>query len=318
MLKQLSILFLTLAFIVPTNVSLAEDAKELKKQRQEAQKNRQAAKKERARKINEATQVFREFTRDLKNEYQLTLKDLDTDFELTRVDLQAEKDANIATAEAEFQKKWSTLFLRPGGKMTAETLKDIEKEGKAYADELFRIKKEGAEALHKERMANEKKKHHLLDERDTKAREEAATLGLTKDFQPILATPIGGELTRKEEQWNQREKKEVVKLKERNLRTLKEFRNGEALRAWERNNLDEDFKLKWDEKEEVHKLNIEQTFYNTLLLQSSQGAEINQQDIMAKFAEINKQNQLIKIKYRKVRQQNNIIRREEKKKILSQ
>ena len=127
MLKQLSILFLTLAFIVPIHVSLAEDAKELKKQRQEAQKNRQAAKKERAREINEATKVFREFTRDLKNEYQIMVKDLDTNFELTSVDLQAEKDANIATAEAEFQKKWSTLFLRPGGKMTEETLKDIEK-----------------------------------------------------------------------------------------------------------------------------------------------------------------------------------------------
>jgi hypothetical protein len=99
---------------------------------------------------------------------------------------------------------------------------------------------------------------------------------------------------------------------------LKEFRNGEKLRAWERKNLDEAFKLKWDEKEEGHKLNIEQTFYNSLLLQANQGAKINQQDIMAKFAEINKQNQLIKIKYRKVRQQNNIKRREEKKKILSQ
>lgn len=318
MLKQLSILFLTLAFIVPINVTSAEDAKELKKQRQEAQKNRQTAKNERAKEINEATKVFKEFSRELKNEYQIMVKDLDTDFELKRVEFQAEKDANIATAEAEFQKKWSTLFLRPEGKMTEEILKDMEKEGRAYADELFRIKKEGAEALHKELMANEKKKHNLLDERDKKATDEAVSLGLTKDFQPILAAPIGGELTRQEEQWNQREKKEVVKLKERNLHTLKEFRNGEELRAWERKNLDEDFKLKWDEKEEVHKLNIEQTFYNTLLLQASQGAEINQQDIMAKFAEINKQNQLIKIKYRKVRQQNNIKRREEKKKILSQ
>ena len=116
MLKQLYILFLTLAFIVPINVTSAEDAKELRKQRQEAQKKRQAAKSERAKEINEATKVFREFTRDLKNEYQLMLKDLDTDFELMRVELQAEKDANIATAEAEFQKKWSALFLRPEGK----------------------------------------------------------------------------------------------------------------------------------------------------------------------------------------------------------
>ncbi|UCE63798.1 MAG: hypothetical protein JSU59_01160 [Nitrospirota bacterium] len=318
MLKPVSLLFLTLAFIVPLNVTSADDAKELRKQRQAAQKKRQAAKNERAREISEATKIFREFTRDLKNEYQLILKDLDTEFELRSVELQAEKDANIATAEAEFQKKWSTLFLRPEGNMSEEILKDIEKEGKAYADELFRIKKEAAEGLHKERMANEKKKHDLLDERDKKALDEAASLGLTKDFQPILATPIGGELTRQEEQWNQRENKEVVKLKERNLRTLKEFRNGEKLRAWERKNLEEDFKLKWDEKEEVHKLNIEQTFYNTLLLQSSQGTETNQQDIMAKFAEINKQNQLIKIKYRKIRQQNSIKRREEKKKILGQ
>ena len=191
---------------------------------------------------------------------------------------------------------------------------------KGFLSPYFSTKADSMEAVLEDCyvLIHEKKKHDLLDERDTKARDEAASLGLTKDFQPILATPIGGELTRQEEQWNQREKKEVVKLKERNLRTLKEFRNGEKLRAWERKNLEEDFKLKWDEKEEVHTLNIEQTFYNSLLLQASQGAEINQQDIMAKFAEINKQNQLIKIKYRKVRQQNNIKRREEKKKILSQ
>lgn len=147
---------------------------------------------------------------------------------------------------------------------------------------------------------------------------EAASLGLTKEYQPILATAIGGALTKQEVQWNDRGKKEVAKLMDRNRNTVKEFFHGEKLRAWERDNLNNDFKLKWDEQEELHKLNAEQTYYSTLLMQASQGGTAKQQDIMAKVAEINKQNQLIKIKYYSIRQKNNINRRTERKKLLGQ
>lgn len=85
------------------------------------------------------------------------LKDLDTDFELQRVELQADKEAKVATAEAEYQKNWSALFLRPEGTMNKDALQETEKQGKAYADALFRIKKEAALASHKEHMANVQK-----------------------------------------------------------------------------------------------------------------------------------------------------------------
>lgn len=50
-------------------------------------------------------------------------------------------------------------------------------------------------------------------------------------------------------------------------------------------------------------------------MQPTQGQEVNQQEIMAKFAEIAKQNKLVKIKYNTTRKKNSITRREEKKKL---
>jgi hypothetical protein len=42
---------------------------------------------------------------------------------------------------------------------------------------------------------------------------------------------------------------------------------------------------------------------------------VSQQEIMARMTELNKQNQQIKIKYKKIRDQNRIKRREEKRKL---
>jgi hypothetical protein len=50
-------------------------------------------------------------------------------------------------------------------------------------------------------------------------------------------------------------------------------------------------------------------------MQSAQGGEINQQEIMTKFAELGKQTKLVKIKYDTMRKKNSITRREEKKKL---
>ena len=71
------------------------------------------------------------------------------------MDLQAERATKIAEAEAEYQKKWTSLFIRPVGQMTMEALKEMEKEAKAYSNELFRIKEEAARIAHKGKMVSE-------------------------------------------------------------------------------------------------------------------------------------------------------------------
>ena len=311
----LTFLFVTVALIIPVDQIHAKEDKELRKQRQEAQKERQAEKRERSREIADATKSFREFTQSLKYEYPALLKDIDTEFELTQVDLQAERAAKIAEAEAEYQKKWTSLFMPTGGKMDMVALKEMEQEGKAHSDELFRLKEEAAQIAHKEKMSSEKQKHALLQERDNRALEKAASLGLTKKYEPIVATPIGGELTRQETQWNEREEKEIEKMHVRNLKIVREFKNGGKLREWELNNMDKDFQLTWDEKRELHMLESQQMFLNNFLMQAAQGAEVNQQEIMAKFAELGKQTKLVKIKYNTIRKKNSIIRRGEKKKL---
>ena len=318
MLNILFLLSLSLTLTVPTVDVFAKDDKELRKQRNAAQKERQTTKNERNKEINEANRAFREFTRDLKREYQDLVKDLDMEFDLAKVDLQGEKQAKIATAEAEFQKKWSALFLRPEGDSTQENIQGLEKEAKAHSDKLFQIKKEAAEIFHKAKMANLQKKHDLLRERDKKAMDEAASLGLTKDYPPILAKPIGGALTKQEDRWNEREKKEVIKIKERNNYGLREFRNGGKLRAWERKNQDEDFTLKWKEKEDLHNIRAEQTYFNTMIMQGGEGLKANLKEFNMKIAELGKQQRLTQIEYNKIKQKNNLTRRQERKKILEQ
>jgi len=56
-------------------------------------------------------------------------------------------------------------------------------------------------------------------------------------------------------------------------------------------------------------------FYNSLLMQSGQDGAVAQQEFLSRLAELNKEKQLIKIKYKKINDQNKIKRREEKKKI---
>jgi len=315
MKKLCYLLFLSFTFIAPMELAEAKVDKAFQQQRNTAQKERQERRNERNQEIADATKSFRDMTRSLKTDYQARLKDLDTEFELKQVELQANRDAKIANAEAEYQKKWASLFMRPGGQWTPEAIKELEKEAKAYSDELFRLKKESAEIAHKEKMSIEEHKHALLKEMDEKAMDQAASLGLTKEYPPILATPIGDELTRSEQQWNEREQKEIEKIQERNLQIVSEFRNGGKLREWERGNLEEDFKLTWAEKSELQKLETQQTFFNTLLMQSAQGERVEQQHIMDQFADLAKEQKLIKIKYDQIRKTNQIKRREEKKKL---
>jgi hypothetical protein len=315
MLKVACLPLVILTLIFPTQAIAAAESKEFRKQRQEAQKERQEQKRQRTAEISEATKSFREFARSLKTEYQEKAREIDVEFELRRVELQADSKAKVTVAEAEYQKNLMSLIVNPDSQFNEDAVKKMQSDGKEYADELFRLRKESAEVIHREKMNNEQRKHALMSERDQRALEEAASLGLTKDYPPILATPIGDGLTKQEKQWNDRERKEVVKIKERNQYTISEFQYGARLREWEMQNMEEDFELKWREKAEEHALGAEQSLYNVLLMQAAQGGEANQQDLMNRMTELNKEKQLIKIKYKKIKDKNRINRREEKKKI---
>ncbi len=311
----LPLLILTLLFSL--NPAMADDSKELRKQRQAAQKERQAQKNERSKESNEARKAFREYTRELKMEYQEQVKGLDTEFKLRRVELKADHDVKVAEAEAEYQKKLSGLFINTGVAFDEQAIEQLQAEGKDFADELFALRKQSGEELHRERVANEQRKNDLLNAGDRMALDKASALGLTKDYAPILATPIGDGLSKQEERWNERENKAVGKQKDRNRMLLVRFRNGEKLRNWEVQKLHEDFKLTWDEKSELHALDSQQLFYNAMLMQSVQGGQLDQQAFMAKMADANKQKKLINIKYRKIKDQNRIKRKKERNDILS-
>lgn len=303
---------------LPLDPALSKESKELRKQRQAAQKERQQQKKNRTAELRQATRAFRDFTRNLKTDYKAKLKELDVAFELEQVALRADRDAKIAAAEAEYQQKLMGLLTRPDKPYNEAAIEALQTQGKGYADELFNVKKEFDMQLHRAQMALEQQKADLLAERDRTALDKAAKLGLTKDYTPILATPIGDDLTKREIAWNERERKEVDKIAAKNRKLLSEFVNGAALRAWEMKNLETDFHLACDEKRELHELDAQQLFYNTIFVQAAQGGQVDQQDLMAKISEISKQNKLIKIKYKKIWDQNRIMRREERKKILEQ
>jgi len=311
----LYLLMPTLFFI--NTSTLAEDSKELRKQQYAAQKERQVKKKERREEVKEAKAEFREYTRELKTEYREKLKDIETEFELKRVELEANHDSKVAVADAEYQKKFSDLFMKQNAKYDEKTIERLQQEGKVFADELFSLKKQSAEEIYQARVVNVENNNKLLLDRDRLALDKASELGLTKDYAPVLATPIGSTLTKKEKRWNEKEKKAVIKLKKANRKLLSKFRNGEKLRNWQIKLMNDDFKLTWDEKSELHGIDSQQLFFNTLIMRAMLGEQFDQESFMSKIAENNKQKNLIKIKYKKIRDQNEIKRRKEKKDILS-
>lgn len=308
--------FLSLALLLPVGPVEAQTDKELRDRRQASEKARRDEQRSRDQMNAEATRTFSEYARGLEAEYKEKLRELDTGFELRQVALKADQDAKIAGAEAETQKKLSALLMRSDAQWTPERLKAIEQQARAHSDELFRIRKEAAAISHKEKMAVASKKHALLEEMDEKAMARAASLGLTKDYPPILAAPTGGALTKQEEQWNQREEQNVARLRERNARTLSKFQNGAKLRAWERENQDEDFRLAWEERRELHELESRQSLFSALVLQAGEAKEADRQSLIDRIAELNKEQQLIRIKYERIRSENAIKRREERRKIV--
>jgi len=317
MTKILYAPLLALALLTPLTLAIAGDDKALQEERKAAEKERKTEQKERYEENRTAEKALKEFNRSSMAEYRERTDDLDTEFKLRRVELEADHEAKIAEAEAAYQKKLTALFMTPGRQFDEQTIAQMQTDGKAYSDELFALKKQFAEELHHEQVANEERKSALLTEREQLVLDKAAELGLTEKPAPILATPIGDGLTDREEKWNEKEQQEVEKLYQRNMKLLAEVRTGKQMRDLDIRYLKEDFKLTWEEKAELQALESRQVFYNTMLMQASTGGETNTEGFMAQMAELNKEKKLINIKYKKIREQNRIKRKEEKKELLA-
>lgn len=313
-MERVTTLLLLLVLGLPNTLIAAADDKALQAERREAQKQRQQQKSERQRQNNDALKQFRSFTADLKRDYQEQVRSLDTEFRLQKTELTAQRQMEVAEAEAQMQQSITQLFLNPQQNSEPQSLEKLRAEMKSYQDRMYAIRREAASREHEEFIANENRKHELLTERDNAALAEAKSLGLLKKHTPILAQPIGGNLTTAEERWNEREEKEVERLYQGNQRYLADFNHGARLREWEINNHREDFELEWRKRAELHELGAEQQYLNSLMLTG--GNTDNPQALAAKISEISKQNQMINIKYNKLRQQNHIKRREERRKLL--
>jgi hypothetical protein len=294
--------------------AFAQDDKELRAQRSEAHKARSEERKQRNQDLSDATRELRDYARELEAVYKPEAQGIDTAYRLEEVRLRAEGAERVARAETGFQKEFTAAIFTQGAEPDAQRLQAMEANAKAYGERLFALKRQAAEEVHRARMQAEADKDRLRDALDQKVLARAAELGLTRDYAPILARPIGGELTRQEEQWNQGEEKEVAKIAERNARQLAPYRNGQRLREWERANAEEDFRLKWEEDAERQALTAQHSVYGALL-QPAQG-EAAGQAYMERAAELAEQQRLIQIRYQQIKQENTIKRREEKKRIL--
>ena len=311
---KFSIILLSLFILVgsPLEATFAKEDPALRKQRQEAKKERHQQKRDRGTELTEARRSLQDFARSQKSDYTQQLQDLDVDFELKEVELTANRDSKMAEAEVDYQKQLMGYFTGAQD-LGPEGLKKMQAQLQANAEENFRIKLDAAKLLHEAKLANQQLKNELLNKRDQEILDEAESLGLTQKPSPILAKPIGGELTKSEQQENARAEKDVGKINEQNKKLLKEYTNGKAIREWELTNIKEDFTLKWQEKAELHKVSSNQMFYNSLMMPMAQGGEIDREELMDTLAELNKETKLIKIKYAGITKKNQITRRQELK-----
>lgn len=309
---------LAMVMAIPPVITQAADDKALQAERREAQTQQRQQKNERAKLNQEALQDFREFANEIKKEYTEKVRDLDTEYRLQKEELNAKRQIKIAEVDAELQKNMTGLFLNPASGKQA-SVEQLQADMKAYSDKAFAIKQQAALEEHKEFILNELRKHELLRERDDRALAEAKELGLLDKPAPILAQPIGGELTRNEERWNEREQKEVQRMFDSNQRYIAEFKHGKELREWEIENNREDFRLKVEKAQELHTLNSEQAWINSLMFSPQGNAQTDaehRQEFTAKLTEISRKTQEINIKYNKLNKQNNIKRSEERRKIM--
>jgi hypothetical protein len=317
MVKRLCLPLLALALCSPVHPTFAQDENAQSKQHQEAEKERQQKRKARSEQLRGKIKSFKDFIRDLDASYDEKIQDAVSDFDVQQVDLRADRDKQLAEAQANYQKRTADLFSSQAGPLDAQAIKQLESEWRGYSDELFDIKKSFATAQHAEMVSRKQLTNQLLSERDREALEEAGNLGLGADIQPILATPIGDGLTRSEKQWNAKERDEVARLEARNLELIRDFKVGGTLRKWQMTNMEKDFELEWQEKQELHALESDRQFFKTVMMQAARGKEVDQKEISSKLAEIAKQSNLIRKKYDSIRKNNDIRRRDEKKKILA-
>lgn len=300
------------------NSSANADDKELRKLRAAAQQEQRAQIKVRSELIKDAKKSFQEFVREINNENRERIAELEKEFDLKQVDLNATHEARVASAEADYQKKLMDLFMDPSGeKFDEQKLQQMETDFKEHSDALFALKKQSAAEVQQATIAYIIEKNKIYDEGDQRILEQASTLGLTDEYSPILITPTGGEFTRQEERLNEKEKENVVKIQQANMKLLSQYRSGKELREWEIQNAEEDFKLLWEENAELHELDSQQMLYNNLVMGAFQGEASNHQELTEKIADNNKKKSLITIEYKRIRDQNRIKRNTIKKGILS-
>jgi hypothetical protein len=316
MSRTIAVFLVLLSLIaLPAGTAGAQGEKELRDQRSALQKERNEKQKQRNQETADASRILREHARERETEYREKLRQVDVDFELKRVALQAGHQAKVAAAEAVFQKQLSAAMTAPGPQGTQQRIAKLEAEVKSMSSELFKLKQEAAGIEHKARMAVEARKHEMLGEMDQALLRKAESLGLAREPVPILASPIGGALTRPEEQWNERERKEVKTIAERNAKALAKYENGAKLRGWERANMEEDFRLASEERREFHELASQRMLLGAFMLQADPSQPADAQSLTDRIAEAVQQEKLIKIRYDQIRKENAIKRREERRKL---
>lgn len=200
------------------------------------------------------------------------------------------------------------LVALPAGTASAQSDKELRDQRSAAQKERNEQKRERDRALSD--ASRELREHTLLGEMDQAVLRKAESLGLTREPAPILASPIGGELTRPEEQWNERERKEVKTIAERNRKVLAKYENGAKLRESERANAEEDFELDWAEKRELNALASRRMLFGAFMLQADPSKPADGQSLTDRLAEVERDEKLIKIRYDQLRKTKAIERRE--------
>lgn len=316
MKKNIYIVLVLTVFVFPVLDAFAKESNMLREQRLKAHNERLAMKRQRTAEIAKAKKSYNLFERDLKVKYEPKLKELDSEFDLKRVELEADAQVKMAELEAENRKVMVRHLTKPDGSHDKKTIEKVKTEKNGYMIKLFALRKASANTIHEERIAHEKRKNALLKQRDQLAIDKAESLGLIKEYTPILATPIGPGLTKPEEQWNEREKKNAARINKSNQAILRKFERDEKLREWRIQNQMEDFELRWRENEDRHKIDCEAAVYNMLIIYPSENTtETERRECLSKLSELDKKKQLITIKYKKIKEQNIIKRRLEEKKI---
>lgn len=313
-MKLLMILILLSLASVPYSQVSAADDKSLNNERREAAQQRQKLKLQRNRDNTAALKELREYANSSKKQSQEQVRDLDAEFRIEKEELRADNRIKIAEADALLQQKISTLFLNPesSGQQSAETFRT---DMKKYAEDVQTIKEQAAITEHKAFIDNEKRKNAVLNQRDQNILARAKQLGLLDKYKPILAKPIGSEMTAQEKSWNEREEKDIERLYESNHRYLSKFQNGKKLRDWEIDNKEEDFQLKQKMNRELFEVNRDQSYLNAMMMSPSDD-EKAQQDFTAQLTEKSKQVRIIRINYDKINRQNRTIRQAERRKIM--